>query len=130
MLQEWIVSITPVGGIFGALIAVFTNNVNGRKRTLISSTLIYLIGVIIIVFSQAPIHFLMGRAFIGISIGIVSITAPVYIVELCPPINIAVPILLYLILSLLGQLVSFITTVTLNKVTMSDFNLCGRIIVM
>lgn len=114
----------------GAFLAVFTNNVNGRKKNLMGSTVIYLFGVFIIIFSQAPIHFLVGRAFIGISIGIVSITAPVYIVEICTPINIAIPILLYLILSLLGQLVSFITTATLNKVIMSDFNLCGRIIVM
>jgi len=84
-LQEVVVSITIGGAILGSMTSAFLNENFGRRITLIIASFVFTIGAIMMAFTNGVIFLILGRLTVGIAIGYVSMTAPVYIAEMVPP---------------------------------------------
>ncbi|KAH0829568.1 hypothetical protein AYO21_07583 [Fonsecaea monophora] len=85
--QSLIVSILSCGTFFGALIAGDVADIIGRKWTVITGCLIYIIGVVIQMIT-GPGHGLgvivAGRLIAGFGVGFESATVILYMSEICP----------------------------------------------
>ncbi|MBX3719665.1 MAG: sugar porter family MFS transporter [Parachlamydiales bacterium] len=83
--EGFVVSIILLGAIGGALISGTLADWLGRKKTILLTALIFILGATIISVSQTFFFLSIGRAVTGIAVGIISLTAPLYIAEISPP---------------------------------------------
>jgi MFS transporter, SP family, galactose:H+ symporter len=83
-ILEMIVSALLWGAVFGTLISGILSNKFGRRKTILISAIIFVLGSIVC--SMAPnAHVLMlARFFLGIAVGVASFTAPLYLSEISP----------------------------------------------
>jgi MFS transporter, SP family, galactose:H+ symporter len=72
------------GGAFATLIAGFIANKIGRKATIFISSIIFLVGLLIIVDAHSYTAALIGRLVQGAGIGIEMIILPLYLAETAP----------------------------------------------
>nr|BAK06754.1 predicted protein [Hordeum vulgare subsp. vulgare] len=80
-----IVSILSAGTFFGALIAGDAADMIGRRPTIISGCLIYLVGVVIQMFAAEGLAaIVVGRIVAGLGVGFVSAIIILYMSEICP----------------------------------------------
>lgn len=82
--QSAIVSILSAGTFFGALSSPFFADTIGRRLALISSTLVFVLGVILQTAATALPLFLAGRFFAGFGVGLISALIPLYQSETAP----------------------------------------------
>ena len=73
-----------VGAIIGAAAGGWMNDAYGRKKITLLSDVIFTLGSIIMCCAPNPYILISGRFFIGLGVGIASVTAPVYIAEISP----------------------------------------------
>ena len=83
--QGMVVSILLIGGLMGALSAGTLADRIGRKRTIAFTSLLIIAGATFIACSQSYEMLLIGRFISGIGIGIISLSAPLYLAEISPP---------------------------------------------
>lgn len=83
-LQETIVSMAVAGAIVGAAAGGWINDAYGRKKATIIADVIFTLGAIVMAAAPDPYVLILGRVFVGLGVGIASVTAPVYIAELSP----------------------------------------------
>jgi sugar porter (SP) family MFS transporter len=83
--QGMVVSAVPVGAIFGAAIAGQAADRLGRRRTIISSAVVFIIGAIASAASPGLAVLVIARVLLGVAVGLASANAPVYISEVAPP---------------------------------------------
>ncbi|XP_058774510.1 inositol transporter 1-like [Vicia villosa] len=83
-LQETIVSMAVAGAILGAGIGGWINDQFGRKKATIIADVIFVIGAVVMAAAPDPYILILGRVFVGLGVGVASVTAPVYIAELSP----------------------------------------------
>ena len=83
--QGMVVSFILLGAILGALIAGFLADRFGRKRTMMITAVIFVIGAIIICLSDSLEMLLLGRLISGLGVGVVSVVTPLYLAEISPP---------------------------------------------
>ncbi|GJD11738.1 Galactose-proton symporter [Galdieria sulphuraria] len=81
---SWISSAATLGAAGGALIAIPSNALVGRKIVLLISSAFYIAGVIMATASQNFGLFFAGRLIMGIGMGIEAMTIPIYISEVVP----------------------------------------------
>lgn len=72
------------GGAFATLIAGFIANQIGRKATIFIASVIFLVGLVIIVDAHSYTSALVGRLIQGAGIGIEMIVLPLYLAEAAP----------------------------------------------
>jgi SP family myo-inositol transporter-like MFS transporter 13 len=72
------------GAILGAAIGGWINDHYGRKKATIIADAIFILGAIVMSAAPDPYILILGRVFVGLAVGIASVTAPVYIAELSP----------------------------------------------
>ncbi|UQC86269.1 quinate permease [Colletotrichum lupini] len=85
-LQGNIVSTFQAGCFFGALLMFPLAEWLGRKRAIMISALVFLVGGTLMTASHGEIGLLIaGRAIAGLGIGATSLIVPVYISEISPP---------------------------------------------
>lgn len=82
--QSAIVSILSAGTFFGALTSPFLADSIGRRLSLITSTLVFTLGVIFQTAAVALPLFLAGRFFAGFGVGLISALIPLYQSETAP----------------------------------------------
>lgn len=82
--QGMVVSIIVMGGAVGALIAGPLADRIGRKKTLIGTSLMFILGALIISFSHSYSLLLLGRGVSGIGLGIATVVVPLYLAEISP----------------------------------------------
>lgn len=80
----WVVSSVLVGAILGALFTGHFNDKYGRKKVLIWSSIIFLIGALGSAFSFGFGLLVVSRILLGIGVGITSALIPAYLNELAP----------------------------------------------
>ena len=86
VLQEgFLVSILLLGGVVGALFAGVLSDRWGRRNVMFLTTLIFLIGAVILAITANYHLFLAARVIIGIGVGIASLVSPLYLAEVAPP---------------------------------------------
>ncbi|KAL9343070.1 hypothetical protein Peur_063501 [Populus x canadensis] len=83
-LQETIVSMALVGAIIGAAGGGWINDAYGRKKATLLADVVFAAGSVVMAAAPNPYVLILGRLFVGLGIGIASVTAPVYIAEASP----------------------------------------------
>ncbi|XP_075489290.1 inositol transporter 4-like [Primulina tabacum] len=83
-LQETIVSMAVAGAIFGAAIGGWINDRFGRKMSILIADVLFFFGAIIMAVAPGPWMIILGRIFVGLGVGMASMTAPLYISEASP----------------------------------------------
>ncbi|KAK9023022.1 hypothetical protein V6N11_003256 [Hibiscus sabdariffa] len=83
-LQETIVSMTVAGAIFGAGLGGWINDRFGRRISILVADVLFFVGSIVMAVAVAPWMIILGRIFVGFGVGMVSMTAPLYISEASP----------------------------------------------
>ncbi|XP_073299056.1 inositol transporter 4-like [Primulina huaijiensis] len=83
-LQETIVSMAVAGAIMGAAFGGLINDKYGRKKSILLADILFFIGAIVMAAAVAPWMIILGRIFVGLGVGMASMTAPLYISEASP----------------------------------------------
>jgi SP family galactose:H+ symporter-like MFS transporter len=82
--QAMVVSIILFGALLGALFAGSLADRMGRKRTIALTSALLVIGSVLISMSVSYEILLLGRFITGIGVGILSLSAPLYLAEISP----------------------------------------------
>jgi MFS transporter, SP family, galactose:H+ symporter len=80
-----VVGAVPLGAVAGAAFSSKRGDHYGRKRLIIASAVIFIIGAITSGIAPEEYTLFLSRLVIGIAIGVASAVAPVYISEVAPP---------------------------------------------
>lgn len=83
-LQELIVSAAIAGAIIGAAIGGWANDRFGRKTSIMIADILFFIGAVIMASAPNPTLLIVGRVFVGLGVGMASMTSPLYISEASP----------------------------------------------
>ena len=80
--QEWVVSSMMLGAATGAIVASFLARGIGRKKSLMTGATLFIIGCLGSGLSTGVTMLVGFRLILGLSIGIASYTAPLYLAEM------------------------------------------------
>jgi sugar porter (SP) family MFS transporter len=83
-LQEFTISVVLIGCIAGAAAAGTLADRIGRRTTLFSAGVIFLVGALVSALTPDEAILLAGRFVVGVGIGFSSVVAPLYISEVAP----------------------------------------------
>jgi MFS transporter, SP family, galactose:H+ symporter len=83
--QGMVVSIILIGALVGAFFSGSLSDGMGRKPTIAITTVFLVIGALLISLSRSYEMLLIGRFVSGIGVGIISLSAPLYLAEISPP---------------------------------------------
>ncbi len=81
---ELIVSFCVLGAFFGALLSGRFTDKFGRKRVMIATSILFIVGTIVAAFAVDVLMLIIGRFILGAAIGIASYAAPLFIAEVAP----------------------------------------------
>jgi sugar porter (SP) family MFS transporter len=84
-LQGAVVSGLLLGATLGALVAGRMADALGRRPTIVVAALTFVVGIVVVLVSTGVWVMIAGRFVIGLGIGLVSMTVPLYISEVAPP---------------------------------------------
>ncbi|RZC38814.1 Sugar tr and/or MFS 1 domain containing protein [Asbolus verrucosus] len=84
---SWIVSLLPLGGVFGPFIFGFFIQTIGRKITVIMIAFPFLIAYLIAAFAKTVWQLYVARILMGIGLGGVFGVVPIFIVEIVEDVN-------------------------------------------
>ncbi|XP_058098268.1 probable inositol transporter 2 [Magnolia sinica] len=84
VLQESIVSMAVAGAIIGAAIGGWMSDRLGRRTTILVADFLFLIGAIVMAAAPNPAMLIVGRVFVGLGVGMASMSSPLYISEASP----------------------------------------------
>ncbi|XP_068656798.1 probable inositol transporter 2 [Aristolochia californica] len=84
VLQECIVSMAIAGAIIGAAIGGWTNDRFGRRVSLLVADFLFFVGSVVMASAPNPGLLIFGRVFVGLGVGMASMSAPLYISEASP----------------------------------------------
>lgn len=84
VLQESIVSMAVAGAIIGAAIGGWLNDRYGRRTAILLADFLFFIGAVIMAAAPNPAVLIVGRVFVGLGVGMASMTSPLYISEASP----------------------------------------------
>ncbi|MFT9399821.1 sugar porter family MFS transporter [Acetobacter sp.] len=82
MAQEWIVSAMMAGAAIGAVTAGWLSRVTGRKWSLVLGGLIFILGSLGCALAWSVASMIVGRALMGLAIGVAAFTSPLYLSEI------------------------------------------------
>jgi SP family galactose:H+ symporter-like MFS transporter len=82
--QEWIVSVMMAGAAAGAAFAGTLSYKLGRKKSLLIGAVLFIAGALLCAFAGSVTMLMIGRVVLGLAIGIVAFTGPLYISEVAP----------------------------------------------
>ncbi len=82
--ESWIVSVVLIGGMAGAILSGQLADRLGRKRINVLASLIFVVGSLLTAVAPSPDWLVAGRLLLGLAIGIVSFSVPLYIAEIAP----------------------------------------------
>ena len=82
--QGWLVSSAIVGSIIGAAANGYLADIYGRKKIIIATALIFIVGSIMCGYAHTAGWLMFSRIIIGIAVGMISFVAPIYLSEIAP----------------------------------------------
>src|SRR6478672_1840513 len=81
---EWVTAIVVAGSIAGALLASRLANAIGRKPTMVLVAVTYAVFAILSGLAQSLVWLDVARFFLGVTIGVSIVTAPIFVAESAP----------------------------------------------
>ncbi len=114
---SWVVGSMMGGAAIGAISAGFLTKALGRKKTLIISATMFLLGALGCACSWDGISLIVFRIILGLSIGVASFTAPLYLSEVAPKSIRGTMITMYQLLITIGILLSFLSNSLIRSYT-------------
>jgi sugar porter (SP) family MFS transporter len=84
-MEELVVSVVLIGAMLGAILGGAIADRFGRRATLVSGGIIFIVGSLLAPLSPSVWLLILARMLLGLAIGFTSVTAPVYVSELAPP---------------------------------------------
>ncbi|XXG66016.1 hypothetical protein AAC387_Pa05g3577 [Persea americana] len=115
VLQEDSVSTAVAGAIIGAAIGGWMNDRLGRRTSLLVADFLFFVGAVVMASAPSPSVLIVGRVFVGLGVGMASMTSPLYISEASPA-------------KIRGALVStngFLVTVGTRNVAVDAWSCCN-----
>ncbi len=106
---EHIVSWMMLGAAAGALIAGWLSSRLGRKRSLIAGSLLFALASIACGMADSVPTLLTARLVLGVSIGLLTFTAPLYLAEIAPERIRGAMVSLYQLMITIGILLAFLS---------------------
>ncbi len=107
--SEFIVSALLWGAVFGTLISGFISSKFGRRKTILVSAVVFIVGALACAMSPDE-NFLIGARFLlGIGVGVASFTAPLYLSEISPQSVRGSMISMYQLMITIGILMAFLS---------------------
>ncbi len=106
---ELIVSALLWGAVFGTFISGILSRHLGRRRTMLTSALIFVAGSLACAFAPGEYSLIAARFFLGIAVGIASFTAPLYLAEVSPQAVRGSMISMYQLMITIGILLAFLS---------------------
>lgn len=82
--EEFVVSAVLVGAIIGAALSGQVSDTFGRRKVIIATAVIFIVGSAIAALAPTVPLLVIGRVVIGVAIGIASFAVPLYISEISP----------------------------------------------
>jgi MFS transporter, SP family, galactose:H+ symporter len=79
-----VVSALLWGAVIGTLISGMLSNKFGRRKTILISAVIFVLGSILCSIAQSEMLLIGARLFLGVAVGVASFTAPLYLSEISP----------------------------------------------
>lgn len=83
-LQGVLVSSVLIGAVIGAATNGILADIFGRKKIIMATAVIFILGSIMCAFAPNIIVLIISRAFVGLAVGIVNFVVPLYISEISP----------------------------------------------
>jgi sugar porter (SP) family MFS transporter len=83
--QELVTSLLLVGAMAGAIAAGRIADKIGRKKTVLITAVVFIVGVLLAAFTPTYPVLLVARIIIGLAVGSASMVVPLYIGEFAPP---------------------------------------------
>ena len=80
--QGWLVSSAIAGSVIGAAANGFLADIYGRKKIIIATAIIFIIGSIMCGYAHTAAWLIFSRIIIGIAVGMISFVAPIYLSEI------------------------------------------------
>lgn len=82
--QGMIVSAVLIGAVIGAGTNGILADIFGRKKIIMATALIFVLGSVLCAFATNPIMLILSRVFVGLAVGIVNFVVPLYLSEVSP----------------------------------------------
>jgi MFS transporter, SP family, galactose:H+ symporter len=82
--ESLVVTAVLIGAIFGPFLAGFLTDKLGRKKINILASLVFVLGSVVAAMATSVDMLIFGRLLLGLAIGIVAATVPLYLAELAP----------------------------------------------
>lgn len=77
-------STAVAGAIIGAAIGGWMNDRLGRRTSLLVADFLFFVGAVVMASAPSPSVLIVGRVFVGLGVGMASMTSPLYISEASP----------------------------------------------
>ena len=106
---EIIVSALLWGAVFGTLISGVLSSHYGRRRTILVSAVIFVIGSLACSMAHNEHTLIISRFFLGIAVGVASFTAPLYLSEIAPRAIRGSMISMYQLMITIGIVLAFLS---------------------
>lgn len=114
LAQGWIVSVMTIGAAVGAASAGTVSYQLGRKKSLLIGAVLFVAGALLCSLAPSVTVLLIGRALLGLAIGVVSFTGPLYISEVAPSAWRGAMVSLYQFMLTLGIVLAFLSDTLLT----------------
>jgi SP family myo-inositol transporter-like MFS transporter 13 len=120
------VSMAVGAAIVGAAIGAWMNDSLGRKKSILTADALFFVGAIVMAAAPAPWVIVLGRVFVGLGVGMASMTAPLYISEASPARIRGALVSMNGLLITFGQFLSYLINLGFTQVLyISSFNVLG-----
>ncbi|KAL0047264.1 hypothetical protein WJX82_011173 [Trebouxia sp. C0006] len=106
--QEVIVSAAVLGAGVGSAIGGWFSDTVGRRKALLVGDVLFTLGALLMAAAGSPNALIAGRAFVGLGVGLASVTVPVYIAESAPPSVRATLVTVNVLMITTGQFVAYL----------------------
>ena len=114
-MQEWIVSSMMFGAAIGSVITLWISSKLGRKKSILTAGLLFIIGCFGSAFAPNYEVLLVSRILLGFSIGVASYVAPLYLSEMSEKEHRGRLISMYQLMINFGIVIAFISDTVLSS---------------
>lgn len=106
---EFVVSALLWGAVAGALMSGFFSARFGRRKTILISAVVFVVGSVACAFTPSVEFLIAARFFLGLAVGMASFTAPLYLSEISPQSVRGGMISMYQLMITIGIVVAFLS---------------------